>query len=435
MSFRDIRKSRKWLSIEEIRLLVFVLIGVVVLLVINIFLASILPGGEWLYMRWSGARAFLFDRLEPYGTVVAQGVQHIVYGRNADPGEYAYVLNDPFFIVLFYLPLAFLPEFVSLFVGSLSPSLYFPIARGVWMLFAEAALIASVVLALRLAEWEPPRWMLIGLIVFSLVSYFSVEALTSGSSSVFLIFLFLATLLALRSVNDELAGALLCLTAYQWEVGGVLFLFILFAVIANRRWSVLSGFAMALFVVLVVSFLTYLGWVLPYVRAVLSDWYRGVNLNLNSYLSIWFPDSRLPIGSIIALALGIIVFFEWVGSVREHFRRIAWTAALSLAVAPLLGFAIFPANHVVMLFPLIMILALVWERWHRRRAWVTALVLLVAFAVPIGLLVANTRTSEPLYWDLLTVLPPVASIIGLYWMRWFAVRSPRTWLDQVGARQ
>ena len=95
MTFRDIRKSRKWLSLEEIRLLVFILISVVILLAVNIFLASILPGGEWLYMRWSGARAFLFDRLEPYGTEVAQGVQQIVYGRNAESGEYGYVLNDP----------------------------------------------------------------------------------------------------------------------------------------------------------------------------------------------------------------------------------------------------------------------------------------------------------------------------------------------------
>ena len=435
MAFRDIRKSRKWLSLEEIRLLVFVLIGAAILVAANISLAGILPGGEWLYMRWSGARAFLFDGPEPYGTGIAQGVQQMVYGRNADPGEYGYVLNDPFFIVLFYLPLAFLPEFVSLFVGSLSPESYFPIVRGIWMLFAEAALIASVQFAVRLAEWEPPRWMLIALIGFSLISYFSLEALGSGSPAAFLLFLFLASLVALRSINDELAGALLCLTAYQWEVGGVLFLFIMIAVFVNRRWGVLTGFAMSLFVLLVVSFLTYSGWGLPYIRAVLSDWYRGANLNLNSYLSAWFPDSRLPIGSIVALALSVIVVFEWVGSVRAHFRRIVWTSALSLAVAPLLGFAIFPANHVVMLFPLIMILALVWERWHRRRTWATALVLLVAFAVPPVLFFGSTRTSESIYLDLLTVLPPVASIFGLYWMRWFAVRSPRTWLDQVGARQ
>ena len=40
-------------------------------------------------------------------------------------------------------------------------------------------------------------------------------------------FLYLSILLALRSHSDELAGVLLSLVAYQWEVGGLFFLFIL----------------------------------------------------------------------------------------------------------------------------------------------------------------------------------------------------------------
>jgi hypothetical protein len=39
------------------------------------------------------------------------------------------------------------------------------------------------------------------------------------------------------------------------------------------------------------------------------------------------------------------------------------------------------------------------------------------------------------YPDLLTLLPPFAAIIGLYWMRWQVIRASRPWIDQVGARQ
>src|SRR5512139_967004 len=59
MAFRDIRKSRKWLSAEDLRLLALVLFIFIALLAGNIALARVLPGGEWLFMRWSGARAFL----------------------------------------------------------------------------------------------------------------------------------------------------------------------------------------------------------------------------------------------------------------------------------------------------------------------------------------------------------------------------------------
>jgi hypothetical protein len=420
MSFQDIRKTRKWLSAEEIRLLVLVLLGLAVLLAINISLARILPGGEWLYLRWNGGRAFLFEQVEPYSTTIAERVQQLVYGRNAFSSEYGYVLNDPFYIVLLYMPLALFSDF--------------SLARGIWMLFAEAALIGSVTFAVKLSEWEPPRWLYVSLIVFALFGFYSLQSLISASPSIFLTFLHLSILLALRSFNDELAGALLLLTAYQWEVSAFFFLFIVAAVIAHKRWKVFSGFGMSLFVLLVVSFLSYPGWGLPYIRAVLSDWYRGANLNLNSYLSFWFPGLQFPISSMIALTLGVIVFLEWIGALRSSFRRIVWAASLSLAVTPLLGFAIFESNYVVLILPLVLVLTLVWERWRRRRVLANVFVSSIAFAAPFTFYALQFFAAQRIYSDLLALLPPVATIIALYWMRWQVARASRPWLEQVGAR-
>lgn len=420
MSLPDIRRrSRKWLSVEEIRLLIILLIFLVTLLALNIYLARILPGGEWFYLRWSGARAFLFEQVEPYGTEIAQRVQDLIYGRNATSSEYPFVLNDPFYIVLLYTPLALLSDF--------------SLARGIWMLLSEAALIGTVLFALNLSEWQPPRWLFISLIGFGLFSYFSLQSLFSNSPTVFLTFLYLAILLALRSYSDELAGALLFLVAYQWEVGGLFFLYILILVFTNRRWNVLTGFGMSLFLALVVSFLVYPGWALPYIRAVLSDWMQSANLNLNSILAVWFTDSRFPVevGTMISIVLGVLVFIEWIGSTQAHFRRIIWTASLSLAATPLIGFAIFPSNHVVLILPLILILTLIWERWTRNRVLVSLLILSLAFWIPFGIYFRGIIFEDRLYSDLLTVLPPVATIIGLYWMRWWVLHSPRTWMDQI----
>jgi hypothetical protein len=224
----------------------------------------------------------------------------------------------------------------------------------------------------------------------------------------------------------------LFLVAYQWEVGGLFFLFILVFVFANRRWNVLAGFGMSLFILMIVSFLVNPGWGLPYIRAVLSDWYRGVNLSFGYILSTWFPDSRFSIGGIISIILGIILFLEWLGSVEAHFRRVVWTASLSLAATPLIGFAIFPSNHVVLILPFILILALAWERWRRRRVLSTLLILLLALFIPFGSYLQTVYVYNPFYSELLAVLPPLAAILGLYWMRWWVLRSPRTWIDQVG---
>lgn len=421
MAFRDIRRSRRWLSAEEIRLLLLAVVLFAGLLALNVYLAGVLPGGEQLFLRWSGARAFLFEQIEPYGSTIAGRAQAVAYGRPAFSGEYPYILNDPFHMVLMYVPLALIRDFA--------------LVRGIWMLLSEVVLSWLVFSFIRSLEWEPPRWLFVLILLCGVLGYYSLIAFGSGTPAVLLTVLFFAVLYALRSFSDELAGALLFLVAYQWEVGALFFLFILVFVTANRRWRVLSGFGMSLAVLFAVSFLSYPGWGLPYIRGVLADWYRSGNLAFGHYASRWFPDAGSFVELWFVLLLGVIVFLEWLGSINSHFRHIAWTACLSLAVAPLMGFAIFPSNHVVLLPSLILILMLIWERWTRQRVWLTLLVLFGTFLVPFWLYYRVMTGAPQLYVDLLTILPPIAAVVGLYWMRWWAVRSPRIWSDQIGDRK
>ena len=421
MAFQDIRKSRKWLSAEEIRIIVLFLVLLAALLALNLYLARVLPAGEWLFLRWSGARAFLFEQVEPYSRTVAERVQQIVYERIALANEYRYVLNDPFFILLLYTPLALFPKF--------------EIARGTWMLVAEAALVFTAVFSVRLSEWTPPWGLYLLLIVLGLFSFFSLNALITASPTIFLVLLYLGALLALRSLSDELAGALLFLAAYQWEVGALFFVFILIFIISNRRWHVLTGFGMSLIIMLIISFLTHPGWGLPYIRAVLSNLFQGPNLNLDHIIQIWFPNERISIASVVSIFLVAVVFIESVGAAQAHFRRVFWTACLALAATPLIGLAIFPSNYVVLLPALVLVLAMVWDRWARFRALRTALILIPFIVVPFVLYLQTVYVYVPLYTDLLAVVPPVATILALYWMRWWAVRTPRIWADQFKLRK
>lgn len=418
MAFRDIRKSRKLLSVEEVRLLFLVLFLFVSILALNIYLARILPGGEQFYLRWSGARAYLVDQIEPYSATIAERTQNLVYGRAAFSSEYPYMLNDPFYIVLLYVPLALFSDFT--------------VARGIWMLLSEAALLGFLFSFIRSLEWEPPRWMYALLSIFGLFGYYSLIALGSGTPSIIFVFLFLMILNALRAFSDELAGALMFLVAYQWEVSALFLLFIVVFVIANKRWKVFIGFGMSLALMLAVSFLSYPDWVIPYIRASFSDWYRGAGMSFGSIVSTWYPNAKFSIGSWTSLLLGVILFLEWIGSVRANHRRILWTVCLSLSVTPLMGFAIFPVNHVILIPALLLIAMLVWERWIRRRVLYSVAVIVIALFVPFWLYMRVVFGYPKIYLELLIVLPPIATIISLYWMRWWAFRSPRTWFDKIG---
>jgi hypothetical protein len=421
MGFRDIRRSRKLLSVEEIRLLLLLFVLFAGLLLLNIYLARTLPGGEQFFLRWSGARAFLVERIEPYSVTIAERTQNIAYGRQALSYEYPYVLSDPFYIVLLYVPLALFSDFA--------------IARGLWMLLSEIVIVGLMYSFIRSLEWEPPTWLYLSLMAFGLFGYYSLVALGSGTPAVILTFLAFAILYSFRSFSDELAGALLFLLAYQWEVSALFFLFVIVFVVGNRRWRVFTGFGMSLVIFLAVSFLAYPGWGLPYIKGVLSNWQRVAGLNFGHFATVWFPNVRFSIGLWATLLLGTVVFLEWLGSLDAHFRRLVWVVCLTLAATPLMGFAIFPSNHIVLLPSFILIVMLVYERWTRQRVWYVLLVLLSVFLIPFWLYYLVSNGAPPLYSQFLTVLPPVITIIGLYWMRWWAFRTPRTWFDQIGDRK
>ncbi|HSJ89491.1 MAG TPA: hypothetical protein VK909_19930, partial [Anaerolineales bacterium] len=206
-------------------------------------------------------------------------------------------------------------------------------------------------------------------------------------------------------------------------------------IVSNRRWHVLTGFGMSLIIMLIISFLTHPGWGLPYIRAVLSNLFQGPNLNLDHIIQIWFPNERISIASVVSIFLVAVVFIESVGAAQAHFRRVFWTACLALAAMPLIGLAIFPSNYVVLLPALVLVLAMVWDRWARFRALRTALILIPFIVVPFVLYLQTVYVYVPLYTDLLAVVPPVATILALYWMRWWAVRTPRIWADQFKLRK
>ncbi len=99
---------------------------------------------------------------------------------------------------------------------------------------------------------------------------------------------------------------------------------------------------------------------------------------------------------------------------------------------PLMGLPIFPSNHVVLILPFILILALVWERWQRYRTFRVVLLLLSVLVIPFGLYYRVVSVYDPLVLDLISVLPPIAAILGLYWMRWWVLRSPNPLFDRIG---
>lgn len=415
------------LKLKDVAPLVFagllVLAALVGLFFLNRWLAERFPPGEDFLAPWLGARAFLFERTDPYSGTVAAKVQVEVYGRLARATEFPYALDIPFSILLFYFPFALIADVHS--------------ARAAWMLVSELALMATIPLTLNLISWRPRPLFYAALLLSPLVSYYGVTALLSGSPVPLLVALLAIAVLVMQYGNDEVAGILLALTAFHWEAMLLLWAFLAIGVYLTRRWRVAAGFVMAQIVIGGIAFLIYPDWVWPFLRAVTANLRAEDTLTLSVLFTRWRPEygARLAFGLIVFLL--IILFIEWAGALRSDpsasaersLRRFFWVMGLSLAVTPLIGFSTTFANLSALLFAIPVIAHLAWERWSRNGYLAASLFLLLFFASPIFLrwYFADDR---PLADGLTYLAMPLLTIISLYWVRWWVVRPPSTWLDE-----
>ena len=210
------------LTPNEIRLLSLIgfvaVIVVSVLIGVNIGLSRSVQGGGEFYSAWNGARMFLFNHVNPYNLDVALQSQQLAYGHAASDGQNPYYLTVPFFLLPIYFPFALISDTLPALLPSkfvVDPS----IVRGMWLILNEGALLVTVVLIVRLIEWSPRRLFLIAFFLLSIFSFYSVSALVDGTPAIMLCLLYFGILYALQNQQDELAGALMALAFFRWEVG------------------------------------------------------------------------------------------------------------------------------------------------------------------------------------------------------------------------
>jgi hypothetical protein len=423
MSFREFQKAPNKLTARDIGFLI--LAGVIVIFVgsalalANYYLAGISgDGGEFYLLRISG-RSFLFDRIEPYSGNIPARVQAQVYGHSASPEEDAYILDIPFHLLMVFFPLALFSEDL--------------IARASWMALSELALLGFIFIGFRLIDRKIPRFFGALIFIACFSSFYAYRSFLEGSPTILLGLAFVGILLSLHAGLDELAGALIVLSSFQWEMGGPFLFFIVLWVFWERRWHVFNGGGMWGFILLVVSFFWYPGWTLPFLRAVWNSLRAGFGYSAHEILGQLWPDFGSTLGWVLTAVLVITLGYEWAETRGAGYQRLIWTVCVTLAATPLLGVRAEMDQLVLLTLPVMLVVVISRERWRKLGNGIAFLLLLFLFGVPWLLYTQGAPQWIGLPADkLLFLFWPLFTFIGLYWVRWWIIRPPRTWLDQVG---
>jgi hypothetical protein len=374
------------------------------------------PGEKEFFVPWLAARTYLQYGDNPYSEPVAQRAQVIYYGRLAAEGQDPLRLSLPFPVEIFYFPFALVSDYA--------------LARGLWMTCLEIALVALAFLSLRLTGWKPARTLLPVLLIFSVLWVYGFLPLTGSRAVIFVALAIVGLLLALHDGRDELAGALLVVPFFKPDIAGLLVLFILWWVIYHHRGRILAGYLMTLVILLAVSFFILLDWFTPFIGGLISHINYNPGLTPGGILAFWWPAFGPRLGWALTGIMLVVLFVEWRDVRRKDFRHLLWTASLTLAGTPLMGIPVNPQDYVLLFFPLILFLSILAERWSRPGRWGVAGLVLLAIFLGFWLITAGlSHAGVSVPTNVLALAFPVLLVLGLYWMRWWAVRPPRTWSD------
>jgi hypothetical protein len=422
MSFQDFQKAPNRLTTREIVLLIlaggFFILTLYILVESNYYLTNFLPDGGEFYLLRTGGRSFLFDHIEPYSANVPEQVQEKVYGHPAVKGEDLYILDLPFHLLILYFPLAVFPDA--------------SITRAFWMTLIELALLGSIYLSFRLIDRRIPYFFIVLISLGGFASFYAYSSLLEGSPTLLLGFAYAGILLSLHAGLDEVAGALMTFSAFQWEIGGPFLLFVVLWVFWEKRWRVFAGAGMLAFVLLAFSFLLYPGWFMPFLRASWNSFRVGFGYSIHDIFSQLWPQFGSLLGWTLTAILIVTLGYEWRAARGANFNRLVWAACLTLAAAPLLGYPVEMDQLVPLTLPIMLVIVYSRERWLKLGNGIAFFVLLFFFGLPWLLFLKGVPQGYGLQADqVLFLFWPIFTVVGLYWVRWWVVRPPRTWLDNL----
>jgi hypothetical protein len=377
------------------------------------------PGEKDFFVPWLAAGTFLQFGNSPYGQPAAQRAQVIYYGHLASQDEDPLRLSIPFPVEMFYFPFALISDYA--------------LSRGIWMTFLEIALVASAVYGLRLTGWKPARTLLPVYLVFSVIWIYGFLPLSGGSGIIFSTLAIVSLLLAIRDGRDEMAGALLVVPFLQLDFSILFVVFIIWWSVYHHRGRLIAGFLMTLTILLAASFFILSNWFLPFIAGWLSRINHLPSLSTAGIFASWWPVLGPRLGWVLTGFILVVLFLEWRNVRNKDFRHFVWTACLTLTLTPLLGIPVIPPYYELLYLPLLLFLAILAERWSRPGNWgLDSLVLLIFFfgfwGIFIGLYILGSYTALS---EILVLGFPFLLGVGLYWMRWWAVRPPRTWSDSL----
>jgi len=388
-----------------------VLIILVGLSIGNDYLNKNIVKADAFLVRWMSAKLWLSEGISPYDDVIEEEV--LQFAREGKFISSEQVLNrffEPVHNLVIYIPFAFID---------------YDIARVLFMTLIELSIAGIIFVSIKMVNWQLKSSGLLIVLTLLLVWYPSVRSiLLADSTPLFIFLLILAVYLSLNN-NPTAAGFLLAVIFWTIEFSLIVAIFLIIWQISQKNLSIVWAFISGIVFLLISSLLFFPNWFVDWFRVFLSL-YPDLNL-IKTPLTIIaniFPDNIRLITIILHLLVLFLIFVEWFGSLGKKGRIITWKAVITLSLAYFINNKFSSVYLLIMLPSLFFILKYLFEKgklFGKIVSWILLLGLVLGYWI-IFRDFGDWSSFEP---SLIILGLPLISILGMEWIRWWAVKIPK----------
>ena len=374
-------------------------------------------GGEGFSIQWISIQALARDGSDPYSNQVTGQIQAAVPRENAFVADTFPKYTSPLYSGMVIFPFTLISNKI--------------LAHAIWMFAQLIGIFAMILVCIKLTGWKS-TWFAVA--IFLLLTVFSYHVLTpwlDGGLSIWAGLFLILAMVGISSNRNEVGGVFLALAMIQPQMVILPVILILVWSITKKSIVILLWFFITLILLSVIGLFLVPNWIMDYIRLL----YRfSENFPPGSpgllFSSTW-PGLGKQLSWLVSGVAILLLLFEWFLVMRKDFRWLLWTVCLTMALSQWIGIPTIPSNFIELILPLILIPAMLAERWPRTGPWVAVLMALVIFAWEWACFYLNLKGSEPALQISLIFPLPAILVTGLYWVRWWVIKPRRLLIEEL----
>jgi hypothetical protein len=372
--------------------------------------------GEGFFVQWIGLRALVTRGLSPYDDTISKQIQESVRFQNSFSQSISPRYTSPLYSGIIFFPFALLENNA--------------LAHALWLSGQLIAIFFILIVGLRITDWKPSWYIFLLFSALTIFSYHVFLPWLDGGLSIWAAFFLVGAFLAIRNHWNEAGGILLALAAIQPPMTILVILFTLIWGLSKRNKMLIIWFVMTILALSVIVFFLVPGWIVQYLKILynFSDNFPAGNPGM-LFKELW-PGLGTQFGWMITAILVIILLIEWYFAMKKDFRWFLWTACLTMVISQWIGIPTIPGNFVGLILPLVLISAMLTEHWPKGGQWISVLLTFIIFVWEWALFTANLNSAHPKMQLNLLIPLPLILFIGLYWVRWWALKPKRLLIEE-----